>query len=558
MDNLNQMSQEDRSDYVDNLSDADVQRIAEASTPGWSSGALVNGKAVDADGFTVPGAGEHASLRKIQKECWAKFHKNPHISSHVIDIQGALTGDGFKTYSDVLALQDAITEIEDDIRNELKLKYPKYIGRTEIEGELFLALTVHTDGFVEVDFMDPSALIGGDDDTGIYFHPKKKSMPLFYEFSISTGNKSDATMIFPSIYIAHMPKLEKSLSKPVKAKLTATKLKQAKNAHKKYKSIGGYRTFIVSWDKSLFMARNTSHIQTTLEWINHYENLKKWEIDHKKSAGSYLWVFEMTDAKSFRTWLKMTDDERKECGITAQKTPGGTIVLPPGIKLTCQNPKLPSISEQDTDIMHMVTSGLNKPEDMVTGQTKGDTFSGVKASRGPQADRVMDMICNWERFLRYTLWRNIFLLKSKVSSFKLEYQVKEAIAFEDKKAKFKKVKKQAHDLLEFEFPMSEVSDIGAIAGALLGSKHPNVVEFLGLSREQIAKKIGFNAYRTSRLKYATEEETYPDLPNAALIEGGAEDAQEVSKDKVEDKVKEKPKTKTEEKPKLKKVTPKKK
>lgn len=531
-----QMRDMDRTELVDSLSDADLTYVAQSLAPAWSSGTRING--VDVDGFAQSSTKE-VNLTQVQKECWAKYTGNPQISSHIIDVQGALTGEGFNIYSDVQKIQEAITEIEDDIRNELKLKYPKYVGRTEIEGELFLTLTVHLDGFIEIDFMDPTALTGGDESSGIYFHPSKKSMPLFYEFQL--GDSDSSKVIIPSIYVAHMPILATTIigknAKP--AGFTDKKLEFSKSTKTKFKSMGGFNKFIISWDRSLFQKRNVSHIQTTIEWINHYENLKKWEIDHKKSSGAYLWVFEMTDAKAFRTWLKMTDTERQECGITAEKNPGGSIILPPGVKLTVQNPKLANISEQDTDIMHMVTSGLNKPEDMVTGQTKGDTFSGVKASRGPQADRTADMICNWERFLRLTFWRSIFLLKHKISTFKLEYKVQQAVAFEKKKAKFKSIMKQAYELIEFEFPVSEVSDISNKAQALLGSKHPNVIEFLGISKAQVAKKLGFSAYRTTRLIHATEEELYPDLPNAAIVEEGAEDAQEISKDKADKKDKEK-------------------
>lgn len=526
------MTNEQWGDFVDNLSDDKLEGIANALAPKWSGGSRVNDEPIDSDGFNLPNYDgmydDMRSLGRTQKECWRKYNSSPHISSHVTDVQGELTGNGFHTYSDVRKIHDAIIEVEDDIRNELKLKYNKFVGRDEVEGELFLLLTAHTDGFVEVDFIDPSTLQGGDKNSGIFFHPKKTTMPLFYKV-----NYGDGAVIIPSIYIAHMPKLANELSK--KDGFNAELTKPVQSSHSKYKSIGSYKSFIIQWDRSLFMKRNVSHIRTTIEWINHYENLKKWEIDHKKSSGAYLWVFRMTDAKAFRTWLKMSDKERRESGITAKKTPGGSIVLPPGVELDVKNPSLSSINEQDTDIMHMVTSGLNKPEDMITGQTKGDTFSGIKASRGPQADRTQDKIANFERFLRYTFWRSVFFLKGEVSDFKTEYRVREAVSFSNKTPKFKKVTKPAYDLIEFEFPISEISNLSEKAQALLGSKHPNVVEFLGISKEAVAKRLGFNAYKSHRLQAATEDEVYPDLPNAAIIESGQEDAQEISKDKDDEK-----------------------
>lgn len=521
-------------DFVDHLSDDQLIEVANAIAPKWTSGTRINDVAVDSDGFPMTdmdGAHDNMfSLSKIQRECWRKFNRSPHISSHVLDTQGELTGNGFKTYSHIQEIQDTIVEIEDDIRNELKLKYSKFVGRDAVEGELFLLLTVHNDSFVEVDFIDPSMLQGANNNSGIFFHPTKKTMPLAYKIAYEQEN-----VIAPSIYLAHMPHLINALKNDAEFNTALMQKFKSTSKRSKYKSLGYFKSFVIQWDKSLFMKRNVSHIRTTIEWINHYENLKKWEIDHKKSSGAYLWVFKMTDMRAFRTWLKMTDKERQESGITAKKTPGGSIILPPGVELEVRNPSLSSINEQDTDIMHMVTSGLNKPEDMVTGQTKGDTFSGIKASRGPQADRTQDKIANFERFLRYTFWRSIFFLKSAVSDFKMEHTITEVVGFKNKEPISKSVTKKAYDLIEFEFPSSEVSDLSNKAQALLGSKHPNVVEFLGVSREAVAKRLGFNAYKSHRLQAATEEETYPELPNAAIVESGQEDAQEISKDKADEK-----------------------
>jgi hypothetical protein len=364
--------------------------------------------------------------------------------------------------------------------------------------------------------MEPSALKGGGDyNSGIYFHPNKAAMPLFYEFSIKDGN-GEKSQIFPSIYLAHYPSLFKYAKE---FGIKNEQLTSAKTTGNKYKGLNGFKTFIVSWDKGYLVPRNLSHISTTIEWINHYVNLKKWEIDHKKSSGSYLWVVSMTDTKAFRTWLKMTPEQKKETGLTAKKTPGGTLILPPGVEIECKNPSLTSISEQDTDIMHMITSGLNKPEDMVTGQTKGDTFSGIKASRGPQSDRAQDMISDFERFLRYDFWRPIFVLRNfMIKSFKLDYKIKKAVEFKNQEPIFKNKKVPAWELIDFDFPISEISDLEAKARALLGVKHASVVESLGIPRQVVAKRLGFGKYVKNRLLYETENEYYPELPTSALLE----------------------------------------
>lgn len=55
----------------------------------------------------------------------------------------------------------------------------------------------------------------------------------------------------------------------------------------------------------------------------------------------------------------------------------------------------------------------------------------------------------------------------------------------------RKVVKQPHELLEFTFPVSEVSDLEAVARAMLGVKHGSFVDVLGLPAGDIARKMEF-------------------------------------------------------------------
>lgn len=505
---------------IDEMPDDVLNYVAQSYMP-WQDGgvALSDAPVIDEDGFAVGMPANFAGLPSLQKECWNKFVDNPQINSHVRDFMGSLSGHGFRTMSDIPEIQEVIEEIEEDPRNALYKNMSKYVARSEIEGELFLCLTLHRNGFVEVDFMDPQSLKGGGDkNSGIWFHPRKTSMPLMYRFE-----EDNVAVHIPSINIAHFPSMYNDLRATDtyrRANLRYEKSSRASGAN--FRKMGGFKRFIVSWDRGFLTKRNISHIKTTILWINHYENLKKWEIDHKKSSGSYLWVAQMEDVKTFRTWLKLTPEEKKQTGLFAKKTPGGTIVLPPGITLTCTNPNLPRISDNDTDIMHMVTSGLNKPEDMVTGVSKGSTFSGVKASRGPESDRTQNEISYFERFLRFEFWRSIFFLRSSATNFKTEYTVKEVTDFVNKKPKMEPVKKKAHKLISFEFPTSEVSDLESKAKAYLGSKHPSLAEYLGISRGEIANRLGFPGYRSRRMEACTEEETLPDLKTAAEIESAGE------------------------------------
>lgn len=500
---FNSMSYDERSAIVDGLSDHQIEALATYSAN--FSGVPVT---TDVDGFSISNF-EGISPGELQKKCWDIFNSNPQINSHVRDYMGTLTGYGFATESEIPEIQEVINFISEDIRNEFHKNIPKSVARAEIQGELFQALTLHKDGFVEVDFMDCQNLqSGGDDGSGIFFHPKKQTMPLLYNFSIrdSTGNKN---ILIPSIYCAYYPEFLNELK--ISKKGTVGEI-YGNSLESVYNDIGGYKTFITSWDRGFFTQRNVSHLKTTLEWITHYVDLKKWEIDHKKSSASYLWVVSLTDTKAHRTWLKMTDAEKEETGLMSQKTAGGTLVLPPGVTVECKNPNLSSINEQDTDILRMVSSGLNKPEDMMTGQTKGSTFSGVDASRGPQADRVKDQLAFFERFLRFDFWRHIFFLHSKaVPNFKLEYRQREVIDFKDQNPIFRNVIKKAHNLVDFSFPVSEISDIENRAKALLGVSHSSIAETLGIPKRRIAEALGFTGYRKLRHEYAGEIEEYPEL-----------------------------------------------
>ena len=168
-------------DYLLNMPDEVLQRMS-FSMPWQYDQVDKTYQDPDKRSAVVP-QGDKATRDALQNECWDKFNKNPQISSSVRDSVGRIAGLGFGASSGIFQIQQAIEEIELDPRNRLYNYWPKWVGRTLIEGELFLDLTVHVDGFVEVDFEDPIGLSAkGDDNTGIIFHPQKTFMPLFYLF----------------------------------------------------------------------------------------------------------------------------------------------------------------------------------------------------------------------------------------------------------------------------------------------------------------------------------------------------------------------------------------
>ena len=473
----------------------------------------------DADGFDTSSKDDLKMDREtLQKKCWEKFQLSPQINTAVRGTMGRLTGMGFHISSDIFDINEAINEIYYDHRNRLYNYIPKYVARSNIEGELFLCLTCHTDGFIEIDFIDPSTIAGGGDDgSGIIFHPSKPLFPMFYNISDSTlSGKREAQEQIPSINIARYPELIE-LAKTMSDKGVSFELqkKSKKTKRNPWQKLGYYYRFIVAWDKGFMTRRAVSFLRTTLEWLNHYENLKKYEIDHKKSSGSYLWAFQVEDARSFKLWLALTPEQRALTGIVAKKTPGSTIVIPPGIKLVAVTPQLPKISDSDTDIMEMVASGLNEPSDVLMNSSKG-TFASVKASRGPMSDRTSDEIEYFDRFLKYDFWSAVFFLKSKISKFPETFKRNEAVDFnENQEPIFKKIARKPEFLIDISYPVSETSDTEAQARAFLGVKHGNMSDTLGIPNSYIAKKMGIGSYGRMRLVKATEDERYPELVTEA-------------------------------------------
>jgi len=513
------MKREEIDQYIMDMPD-DVLSKFKFSMPWQYDASSETGTRKDEDGFPIslgPDKEDPQLTREyLQKQCWLKFQRNPQVNTAITGKIGRLTGWGYETTSRVQEIQEEIENTELDPRNRLYSYWSKYVGRALIEGELFLCLTCHLDGFIEIDFIDP-VLIGkdGKDNTGIIYHPTKVTMPLFYNVNDERGNLISQ---IPSIYIARYPEL---------ATLPTTKTnyrdhndcrgynislqQDSRSRKKRYSSLGGYFRFVISWDKGLITRRSISYLRTVLEWLNHYENLKKYEIDHKKAAGSYLWVFSFDNPRDFKLWLTLSDEERAKTAIFQKKTPGGTLVLPPGMTVEAKNPNLTSIKEQDTDLLQMVISGLNEPADVTTGTSKG-TFASVKASRGPMSDRVSDEIAEFDRFQKYDFWGSIFFLKNKLNGFPEFFKIKEAVDFDDNQEPiFKKVKKRPEQLIDISYPVSETINFEGRAKGLLGVKHGPVTESVGIPSSEISKRLGIGGYARMRLRKATEDEMYPEL-----------------------------------------------
>jgi hypothetical protein len=509
---------------LDYIPDDDLQGLS-FSMP-WQYDPESSSKYKDPDGFDADEKDTAASRKELQEACWAKFNKNPFVGTSIRGIVGRLTGYGFEICSDIKEIQSVITQTEYDWRNRLYNYWRQFVGRSMIEGELFLCLTLWADGFVEVDFLDPATIEGGDGNTsdGIIYHPNKSLLPLIYIVSRSDGQRD----FIPSVFVARSPGLLRDVDKSL---IDQERLYQNWKPGTKYRKLGGFYRFVVSWDRGFLTRRNVSYLRTIISWLNHYENLKKYEIDHKKSSGAYLWKVTITDAKAFKLWLALSDEDRRKTGIMAKKTPGSTIVLPPGMDMLVTNPQLPKISEADTDILHLITGGLDEPEDIATGQSKG-TYASVKASRGPMSDRTSDEIAYFDRFLKFDFYGSIFYLRSAVTDFPTEFSVRQAVDFDrNQKPIFKNVKYPPEHLIDVNYPTSEVIDIESRAKGYLGVKHGSTNKTLGVANETIAKKMGIGNYKRERLKAATEEDKFPQLQDEVDQESEQEKRNEPGKKK---------------------------
>ncbi len=525
--NMNALNDETTLEALEKIPDDILQKIQFAMPWQEPSGAELEREranhGLDEDGFPTIGRSHgYKNYPFFQELCLKKFEENPQISLHVRDVMGNMTGAGFDVTSEVEEISDFLGELFSDPINNLWVNIPKFVGRAEIEGELFHVLTIHDNGYTEIDFVNPSSLKGGDKDTGIIFHPNKENFPLAYILQLEIDTETKQVLV-PSINLAYMPELKKVLDKVVSEKKMLLDMDYASSSKPLFKkNLQGYYRFMISWDRSLFEPRNVSHIKTTLKWLNYYEDLKKYEIDHKKSAGSYLWVAKFEDMKAFRLWLSLDEKDRKKTGIMEKKAPGGTIVLPPGMDFQCTNPNLQKISDQDTDILQMVVSGLGKPEDLVTGSPSGSQ-SGIMAGRAPHSDRILNDLEFFKRYLQSVFFRAIFHIAIKFGKLKETYptvkvvgykKTKETDSFGKEKDDFEPIEKKkevpAFSLIEFSFPTSEMAATEGKARALLGVKHGSLVETLDLPREDIAKRLGFYNYRSLRLKRSEEQLKYPE------------------------------------------------
>ncbi len=445
----------------------------------------------------------------VQRECWRQFNNSPVVGTAVRGVVGRIVGKGFRTTSPNARIQEHVDAIQYDWRSQLYDNWHRWLTRYMVEGELFLLFTVRPGGNVEITFIDPACVEGPEDGRGVIYHQGNTSLPVVYTIRPSGDDKTIATeRAVPSVWVAEDPRLLQGISdvKGFNPKL----LDGARSSNKRYNNLGGFFQFVCQLSRGYCTRRAISSIYSTLKWVNRYELLKELEIDTKRSASSYLWSVELSPVMS-RLWEALSDEDRAKTGIMAKKTPGSIWVLPNGATAKPLFPNISNISNQDEDILAMIASGLNEPEDVATGRSRG-TYASIKASRGPASDRISDEIAYFDRWYRFTFWRSIFTLKSKVSGFPQRFDVRECVGFaEDKTPIFATLRKRPEHLLEVDYPTSETIDYESRAKGLLGSKHGSMAQSLGISHRLVAEKMGVGSYGRARLEKATEDAVYPEL-----------------------------------------------
>lgn len=213
------------------------------------------GMVVDSDGFPVIARMTEDTAEgfsALQKACWEKFNSNPQVYTSVDDTGGYLAGANFEFYSEYEDVQEFIYNMITDSRNRLYSFFEKFVVRAEIEGELFLSATVHPDGFLEIDFIPPSSLAHGNDHKGVIYHPNKSSMPLYYVVNIKDEEGKEKAYAIPSIYVSEFPQDMGPKLRNHKFIKSGTYEIYNKTSKAAYKSLGGFQTFIIAWDRSLF------------------------------------------------------------------------------------------------------------------------------------------------------------------------------------------------------------------------------------------------------------------------------------------------------------------
>jgi len=480
----------------------------------------------DPDGFPLGGGGgllevltgqakylDGRSMKELREESWRQYKTSPFIQPSVHDARDSVCGDNFEITSPIPDIQKIIDDFWYHPINELNKRFEQFILDKKVTGELFLLLTINEKGrFVEVDMIPPGKITGiGDNGCGIIFHSKKTRLPLIYNIRNDDGEDEHV----PSTKVLFYPDLINDLnSEDAKSKgFDKAKLKGSKG-----NGPGGFKRYMVEWEGPRLVQRSTSYLTSVLIWNNFFTILKIAEIDHKRAMSAYCYVLKAENDDSWKTWQKMTWEEKLQTGLISEKPPGSTIQVPYGWDLKLLSSQLPTLTGNDNDLIELLSGGLNTARDSMTGSSK-ETYAGVKLSRGNISDRVKADQNRTKRFIRFDFLQPVFYIHMKLFGMPASFFVNECVGYDTTNAEsvpvFDNVIKKVHigkdieKLITISMPIMTLEPVESQTKAWLGTKPAGADESLGISKKTIAGKLGISDYHSERLKYETEKRNYP-------------------------------------------------
>jgi len=453
----------------------------------------------------------------INDEAWKKYCEDAFVGSAIDRLAGRVMGRGFNISSHIYNIQEYIDELVDSPINEL---YSSYLGmgiRKMTEYELFLRCSIHNDGFIEFDVVEPNDIAGsGNLKHGILPHKTKATLPLWYRvkkhqnLALTTVSNAEYELI-PSIYHVYMPELANTYTDAELKGFAATPISKDPALEKRSKGSVLYRQYILSWRHGVKeILRNVSKLRTIFEPLEDFKQNKRWRSDYMKALTSYFIFYEFTDKMSWYRWQSLTPEKKRETGLLQTLRPGDRLLLPPGIKGTIQNPNLPKLSGDDEDLLKWMATAANTPYDIFASDSKGPTYASTKSSRPFYMDYINDWQGFTETFFIMDFFRFAFWVKSKLDKrFKYLYPIEVCTGWNNREAKFETKKIPAYKLISCNFPASQEINLGDVANGVLGSKRGDLTWHLGISKEAQAEKLGIQNYKKQLMKRAEEEKMYP-------------------------------------------------
>jgi len=399
-----------------------------------------------------------------------------------------------------------------------------------VEGELFLLLTVQSDGMVVFSVLEPGDISGCQDGTGIVTHPGQNILPLFYMYAPS----GETGEVIPSVNV-----LYGDYDKPeFYSGFEASQLNKSRaQGRGKYKGLKNFYRFIIHWPNLNGVnegKRDTSYLRSILKYINYYHQSVLWSLDYRKSLASWSQKVKFSDdnfgQKAYRLWMKMTQVERDATGLTKPSQPGDKVFLMPGMDCNSMEHNAGKAGTgENTDVRNLLASGMDSLPDVLTADSKGSTFASIRETRNPFADVVESMQTKFSRLIKYGVLAHVLYIKS-VMDKDFQYERKVKVPYDvdkDGKVKTKNIKKKAFHLVDVVMPVLNVQNMEELAKGLLGSKHGSLDKSLGIPPSVLAERMGFPDYHKMRVQEAFETEQYPKLfnPDEASVTGGGGDKQ---------------------------------